>query len=708
MFPETNETIMKPTSTWQHLILPAGVLAAVLVILCPISAGLMDLLLAANITVAVVILLTALSVQSPLEFDVFPVLLLGTTWSRLVLNIASTRLILGGAEQQGLDSAGAVIRTFGEFVTGDQIAIGLILFAIIMIVQFVVITKGASRISEVAARFALDGLPGRQAAIEAEAACGSIDHEEAAVRREALHAEADFLGSMDGASKFVRGDAIAGLIITAINIAGGLLMGIGAGMSFREAGEVFAKLTVGDGLASQIPALLISLAAGVLITRGSRAADLSIKMPQQLFQRPQVMLVAAGFLCVLLFTQLPAFPLLGLASLCAGLAVLGYRRQQAAEFAGSTEEAASDASAPEPVPAGVPSLAIEPLAIELGLGLLKLADPGRGGRMLEHVADVRTQLAEELGLLVPQVKIRDDLDLPRFGYQFRVAGHAVAEGTLPRGVVFLRGRGSSAADIAAIGGERVRLHPALPHDDLWQIPLDAEAAVRELPEVTPLRAVDVLRQHFLQTVRCFADELLTRELTRHLVEQLRATAPALVEELVPDPLSIGEIQRVLQLLLREEIPIRHLEQVLEAMGQGVRESREPRYLAELARRRLARTICSRLRTRDRRLPAVLLAPRLEERLRQHLDPLQETPLRLPLDAADALRQSLLDACRGDQGTQVLLVSPELRWGVKRLTQSILPGLHVLSHEELTTDTQIEIVRVIRDDIVPPARLPLAA
>ena len=413
----------------QDLVLPVALIASVLVILLPLPAQLMDVLLSANITIAVIMLLTTIYVRTPLEFSIFPSLLLATTLLRLVLNVATTRLILTRAAHEGMFAAGGVIKSFGEFVAGDQIVVGLIIFCIIVLIQFIVITKGATRISEVAARFALDGMPGRQMAIDADLNAGIIDEHEAQRRRSDITRQADFFGAMDGASKFVRGDAIAGICITLINIVGGLFIGvIQNGMKIGDAGALFTKLTIGDGLVTQVPAFLISLAAGLLVTRSSYDTNLPAEFLRQLFSRPQALGVAGGFLGILTFTSLPRIPLLILGGSCAGLAVSMVRKSRHTQQA---VEAKRKAEAVKPAEERVEDyLAVDPMEVEIGVALIRLADPKRGGDLLERIQRVRQHVAADIGIILPKVRIRDNMRLDQNQYRIKIADMPVAEGTV--------------------------------------------------------------------------------------------------------------------------------------------------------------------------------------------------------------------------------------------------------------------------------------
>ena len=413
----------------RSLILPVAIIASVLVILIPLPTILMDLLLAANITLAVIVLLTTIYVQTPLEFSVFPSILLASTLGRLVLNVASTRLILTRAGSDGLRAAGGVIQSFGEFVAGDLIVVGLIIFVIIVVIQFVVITKGATRISEVAARFALDGMPGRQMAIDADLNAGIIDEKEAQQRREEITEHADFYGAMDGASKFVRGDAIAGIIITLINIGGGLFIGVFvAQMTLIDAASQFTKLTIGDGLVTQIPAFLISLAAGFLVTRSTKRIDLPTEFISQLFSRPQALVIAGGFLGILVFTSLPTLPLILVGGSCIGLAFMinnDNQRQHDNVTAAQESESEKASQVQERIE---DYLAIDPMEMEIGVGLIRMADPHRGGDLLQRITGVRQHVAGDLGIILPKVRIRDNMRLGENQYRIKIANNSVAEG----------------------------------------------------------------------------------------------------------------------------------------------------------------------------------------------------------------------------------------------------------------------------------------
>ncbi len=680
-----------PAAQIQDLILPIGIIASVLVIMVPLPSALMNLLLAANITVAVVILLTTIYVRSPLEFSIFPSLLLATTLFRLVLNVATTRLILTRAETDRMLAAGGVIKSFGEFVAGDKIVVGLIIFAIIVLIQFVVITKGATRISEVAARFALDGMPGRQMAIDADLNAGIIDEHEAQARREEITRQADFFGAMDGASKFVRGDAIAGIVITLINIVGGLVIGmVEAGMSLAEAGALFTKLTIGDGLVSQVPAFLISLAAGLLVTRSSHKVDLPSEFLKQLFSRPKALAVAAGFLGVLVFTSLPKVPLLLLGSGCAALAVVVSRRTSASE---ASERAKRDAEATKPAEERIEDyLAVDPMEVEIGVGLIRLADPRRGGDLLERIQRVRQNVAADIGIILPKVRIRDNMRLEQNQYRVKIADMPVAEGSVfPASFLAM----DSGVTTGKVPGTPTK-DPAFGTPAVW-----IEPAVRDQAEMFGYTVVEpgsVIATHLTETVRRHADEILTRDAAKHLVDELRQTSPAVVDELIPSLMKLGEVQQILQMLLREGVPIRQLGAILETLGDYATRSKDPILLTEYVRHRLARTICTKYRGADGHLHVVTLDPALEDQIRAGFDHNEHGLfVRLSPQAVEATCRMIAEEVEKltvANHPPVVLVSPQIRAALKKMTGPHIPQLIVLSYNEITRDTVIDSLAMV--------------
>ena len=675
------------------LILPIGVIASVLVIMVPMPAAMMDVLLSANISVAVIMLLTTIYVRTPLEFSVFPSLLLATTLGRLVLNVATTRLILTHAASDGLEAAGGVVKSFGEFVAGDKLVVGLIIFAIIVLIQFVVITKGATRISEVAARFALDGMPGRQMAIDADLNAGIIDEREAQRRRAEITQQADFFGAMDGASKFVRGDAIAGIVITLINIIGGLFIGvIEDGMSVSAAAALFTKLTIGDGLVSQVPAFLISLAAGLLVTRSTEDTNLPGEFLGQLFSRPQALAVTGAFLGVLVFTELPRLPLLALGGGCIGLALTITRRHKAEVAA--TDAKAKAAGKKPPEERIEDYLNIDPMEIEIGVGLIRLADPKRGGDLLERVQRVRQNVAADVGILMPKVRIRDNMRLEQNSYRIKVGDCPVAEAAVYPAMLLAIDSGVTSGKMPGIATRE----PAFGTAAVWIEPGHRDQA--EMLGYTVVEPQSVLATHLTEVVRRHADEILTRDATKHLVDELKKTSPAVVDELIPGQMKLAEVQQILQMLLREQVTIRQLGPILETLGDYASRTKDPLLLAEYVRHRLARSICSRYRDAENRLHVVTLDPALEDRIRagfEHND--RGLFIRMSPQAIDATCRVLakeLDKLITRGHPPVVLVSPQIRAALRQMTSSQLPHAILLSYNEITRDTKLESMGLVID------------
>jgi flagellar biosynthesis protein FlhA len=685
---------MSRLTRWQDLVLPIAAITSILVILVPMPAVLMDVLLAANVTASVIVLLTTIYVRSPLDFNIFPTVLLATTLGRLVLNVASTRLILTHAGKDGMEAAGGVIKSFGEFVAGDQIVVGIIIFVIIVVIQFVVITKGATRISEVAARFALDGMPGRQMAIDADLNAGIIDEKEAQRRREEVTQQADFYGAMDGASKFVRGDAIAGIIITLINILGGFVIGVvQEGMSLADAAKVFTMLSIGDGLVSQVPAFLVSLAAGLLVTRSTKRDDLPVQFLRQMFSDPRALAVAAGFVCVLILTNLPKIPLLAIGGGCAGLALTITRKRKAVEA-----KAIEDAKTPPPEKPAEERiedfLSIDPMEIEIGASLVLLASPKYGGDLLPRITAVRQSVAADIGIILPKVRIRDNIRLGESQYRIKITNNPVAQGEVLPGKLLAIDSGMTSGKIQGLETK----DPAFGQPAVW-----IESGMQERAQMmgyTPVEPTAVLATHLQEIVRRHADELLTRDATKHLIDELKKNSPAVVDELIPSQMKLADVQQVLQMLLREEVPIRQLSLILETLGDWASKTKDPVFLTEYVRHRLARTICSRFRDNEGRLNVLTLDPALEDRIAAGVEHTERglfvrTPPALVEKICERISDELPKLTRTGKKS-VLLVSPQIRPGLKLMTAGNLPRLHVLSFNEITRDTKVEILGIVPD------------
>ncbi len=676
------------------LVLPVTFVGALLVLLVPLPTAVLDLMLAANITLAVLVLLTTLAIRSPLEFSAFPTILLTTTLTRLVLNVATTRLTLTRAGTNGLDAAGGVIRAFGEFVAGDQVVVGVILFAIIFVIQFVVITKGSTRISEVAARFMLDGLPGRQMAIDADLHAGLIDQHQAHHRRELVHRQADFFGAMDGAGKFVRGDAVAGVIITMVNIVAGLFLGIvNYGMSPAKAIDVFTKLTIGDGLVSQVPAFLTALAAGLIVTRSSEDSDLGRDVVGQLLGRPAVLTVSAAFLAILAFTGLPMLPMLSIAAGLGGTAYILSNRPAGTKVESNAE--------PEPSPSVEPPsermedlLHVDPLELEVGYRLISLIDSTRGGDLLDRLRAIRHRVAQDLGLIVPQVRLRDEIGLGAHEYRVKIRGTVVGQGFAYAGRLLA----VPPLGLVARPDGRDGVDPTTGQPAVW-----IHADGREVAELAGCRVIEasaVVAGHFGEVVLGHADELMTREQVGRLLEKARATSPALVDEVVPGLLRAGELQQVLQNLLRERVSVRDLETILETLAIHAEKTKDADALAEHVRRSLARRIVQGYLGKDGRLRVVSLSKAVDELLVAVGQDEARPDASLGGDVVRNLVRTVAQAVGpliAAGHPPIVLGSPQARPVLKDLTRADLPRLIVLSQREIPRDTPVEECGMVAEE-----------
>jgi flagellar biosynthesis protein FlhA len=639
---------------------PIGILMAVMVVLAPVPAALLDILLAANLTLSVLALLGALAARTPLELSIFPTFLLGSTLVRLVLNVATTRLVLSRAAIDGADAAGEVVKAFGQFVAANDLVVGAVIFAIIAVIQFVVITAGSTRTSEVAARFTLDGLPGRQMAIDAEVQAGALTREEARAARLEIQRQADFFAAMDGASRFVRGEAVAGVIITAVNIVGGLTLGVVQhGMPLRRAIDVYSRLTIGDGLVSAVPALFVSVATGLLISRSSQTVDLPQELGRQFFSRAHVLVITAAFLVALSLTGLPKVPLLAMAAALAVGAILLARRPHELSPRVSDSPTAEAPGAPT-IPAD------EPIVVELGAGLLGLV-AGSEAALVAAVKRMRADIGADLGMVVPQVAFRDNLSLPARGYRVTVAGDPAADGVLPEGRRLALPRAGEPLSLDGPEG----IEPGGQRRGVWVGQALAETARRRGASV--LDETACIRQALESSIRRHADKLLSREAVARLLESLRATQPSLVEQSTGDDLPLSKIHRALQLLVREGVPIRPLSEVLEILSDHAGPRAMPAQLAEEVRRERAATICRRARDMDGRLVVVRLAA-------SALDSLLSDRVRDAGRIIAQVRRAV--APRIERGAPAVVVVPDPgRSAARDRLCRHLPMLHVLSDAE---------------------------
>ncbi len=700
---------MQLAGKYGSLAVPVALIALLGVIIVPLPPIIMDLLIAANISLGAVILLTTVFIKSPLDFSVFPSLLLATTLFRLVLNVASTRLILSAdaaspAAVTGV--AGQVIEAFSDFVTSGNVIVGLIIFCILIIVQFVVITKGSTRISEVAARFTLDGMPGKQMAIDADLNAGVIDEHEARHRRESIGREADFYGAMDGASKFVRGDAIAGVIITLINIVGGFAIGVWVkGWPVGDTMEAFTKLTIGDGLVSQIPAFIISIGAGLVVTRSSSKTDLGRELTGQLSAEPVALFITAAFLALLSFTGLPLIPMWLLAGT---LAMVGWfmttrNRDEAQAQIAQTRAAEKSEEGPPPVEK---LLSVDTMELEVGYGLVRLVDKGQGGDLLDRISMIRRQLAVELGLIVPPVRIRDNMQVQPHEYRVRVRGNAVAVGAVHPGQYLAMDSGIASGRIE---GQKTR-EPAFGLDAWWID--DSQRQRAESMNYTVVDASSVLATHLTELIKTHADELLTREETNNLVEQLKEKSPKLVEEVIPDQLKPGELQKVLQNLLRERVPVRDMETIIETLSDWVQRTRDLDILTEYVRNALRRTICGQYvevdtQTGASRLYCITLDPQLEDMINGYIERGSGgTSMTMPPNVANRITSAVIEQMQqllNGGHHPLVLTSPQVRAQVRQLLDSHLPNVAVLGYNEVSKGVEVESMGLVQLDMSSPQR-----
>jgi flagellar biosynthesis protein FlhA len=659
-----------------------AVLGVVALLVVPVPAPALDVLLTFSIGIAVLMLLIALGLTRPLDFSVFPSALLIVTLYRLALNVATTRLILTrGAE--GPSAAGHLIETFGRFAVGGSLVVGLVIFLILLVVNFMVITKGSNRVSEVAARFVLDAMPGKQMSIDADLAAGIVDDREARRRRQTLEQEAEFFGAMDGASKFVRGDAIAGLIITGINLLGGLAIGVLRDrMSLAQAAETYSLLTVGDGLVSQMPALLVSTGAGIVVTRAA-GADLGTQVGAQIFGRPSVLRTAAAVLVVM--GLLPGMPLVAFGSLSAVLLIVAHRVEEAARAPGPRkEEAAEEAKAPERIQ---DLLSVEALEVEVGYALLPLIDLSKGAELPGRVTALRRQIATDLGIVLPSVHLRDNLRLDANAYRVLLRGMEIGKGVVhPDRLMALDPAGGTPA-IDGIRGQ----DPAFGLPAVW-IP-QADRARAEEMGLTLVDPPSVLTTHLSEVLRRNAFELVGRQEVQELLAVCAKEAPKLVEDAVPGSVTLGELVRVVRGLLREGISVRDLRTVLEAVADAAPRSKETPWLVEQARRRLARQITGRIAGPDGVVRALTLDRPLEEALRASLGASEGEAMLAPdMETARRVVASLEEhaARMATAGHGVVLLAPsDLRRPLYEFASRFVPELWVVTARELVPGTTVE-------------------
>jgi flagellar biosynthesis protein FlhA len=676
--------IAKPTAQRAaQLLAPAAVIAVVLLMIVPMPPIILDLLLSVDIGLAVVLLFTAIYVKQPVEFSVFPSLLLLLTLMRLSLNVASTRLVLLHG-QEGVGAAGNVIMSFGQFVVGGNFVVGIVVFLVLIAIQFLVINHGAVRISEVTARFTLDAMPGRQMAIDADLHAGVINEHEARERRERVRREADFYGAMDGAIRFTQRDALAAMLITGVNIVAGLIIGVlQHGLDLSTAAETYTILTVGEGLVTAIPALLVSMSGGLITTRAASESNLGEEVAVQLLARSRPLAVAAGVLVALaIIPGLPKFSFLFVAAILGGAAYAN-RRELAP---------ASPADAAAPAPESIEAVTgVDPLGIEVGYALVSIVDEQRGGTLLNRVRAIRKQIAGETGMVVPPVHVADNLQLGPRAYAILVKGVEVARGELYTDRLLAINPGMVTMPLEGVNTREAAF--GLPAVWIGQDRRDA-AINAGYTVVDPTTAIST---HLSEVIRTFLPDLLTRQQTKELVDRVGQTAPKLVEEVVPKIASIGDVQRVLRQLLRERVPVRDLATILEAIADAAAVSKDPDIVVEAVRTALGRSICRAYQAESGELKVISLSPGLEDALTGAITRTDRGAI-LAMDPARA--QSLATRlgevlASEDLAQPVLLCSPMLRPHLWRLFSRALPHVAVLSHAEVPP--QIRVVSVTTID-----------
>ncbi|HED4875216.1 TPA: flagellar biosynthesis protein FlhA [Stenotrophomonas maltophilia] len=681
----------------QGLGAPLIVLALLAMVVVPLAAPVLDALFTFNIAISLMVLLAVVYVKRPLDFTIFPIVLLITTMLRLALNVASTRVILLNG-QNGHDAAGKVIAAFGEFVIGGNYAVGIVVFAILTIINFVVITKGAGRVSEVTARFILDAMPGKQMAIDADLNAGLLTREEAKLRREEVREEADFYGAMDGASKFIRGDAIAGILILFINMLGGLAVGVlQHGMPFGDAAATYTLLSIGDGLVAQLPALLVSSAVAMLVTRASRSQDMAQAMTGQVFGQYRALAITAGILGVVgLVPGMPNVAFLTLAAILGFIAWKVYRKglapAQADTAAGDTN--ALNALGRPAAPAPTAELSwdelrpVDPLGLEVGYRLISLVDSNQGGELMPRIKGVRRKLTQDVGFLIPSVHIRDNLELPANGYRVLVHGVPVATAEIHPDRELALDPGSALGPLEGIAGK----DPAFGLDATWIQP--HQRAQAETLGYTVVDPATVVATHLSHLIREHAPELLGHEEVQHLLANLAKSAPKLVEDLTPKALPLSAVVRVLQNLLVERIPIRQLRKIAEALVEHAPHSQDPATLTAAVRTALGRFIVQEIAGMSAELPVFTLNPQLERVLQEST---QGNGAALEPGLAERLHQSLAECVSKQEARNepaVVLVPGPVRAALARLVRHSVPSLSVLAYSEVPEDKRLKLVGTI--------------
>lgn len=673
------------------LLIAVALIAVLAVMIIPLPAIMLDLSLTVSLTLALLILLVSIYTDRSLDFSIFPSLLLMTTLFRLALNVATTRLILT-AGHKGEAAVGEVIRAFGHFVVGDSYVIGFVVFVILVVINFIVITKGSGRVAEVAARFTLDAMPGKQMSIDADLNAGLISETEARQRRKDIEKEADFYGAMDGASKFVRGDAIAGIIITLINIVGGLLIGIfQRNLDLASAAKTYTMLTIGDGLVTQIPALIISTAAGIVVTRNSSSQNLGQEMAGQLFLKPRAVAIVASIIGVFgLIPGLPTIPFFIVAAFLGGMSwvINRFNEEKAAR-----EQEVKDEQARKPAKENIESmLPLDLVELEVGYGLINIVESDQSGDLLERIVSIRKQFALDMGIVVPSVHIRDNLQLQPGEYRVLIKGNKVGGGQLRPENLLAMDPGNVLRPVPGIATKE----PAFGLDALWIGKGQKEEA--EMAGYTVVDLPTVMATHLTEIIRTHAFELFGRQEADNLIENFKKNYPKVVQELIPELLPLGTVVKVLQNLLKEQVSIRDLLTIFETLADEGHKNKDPEVLTESTRKALSRSITHKYMNDRGEIPVMTLAPKVEELISNSL--LQtEQGVQLVMDPRQAqgiLTQisRTIESHPEIAGQPILLTSPTSRRHLFKLTHRFLPQVIVLSHNEISADAQIQAVGLV--------------
>lgn len=674
------------------LFIAVGILSILMVMIIPLPAVMLDLALTCSLALSILILLISIYINKALEFSVFPSLLLMTTLYRLALNVATTRLILTHGHE-GPHAAGEVISAFGNFVVGNNYVIGSIVFIILVVINFIVITKGSGRVAEVAARFTLDAMPGKQMSIDADLNAGLINEQEARRRRQEIEQEADFYGAMDGASKFVRGDAIAGILITIINIVGGLLIGVlQKDLDLATAAKNYTMLTIGDGLLGQIPALIISTAAGMVVTRSSRSGkNMGTEMASQLLLNPRAVGITGAVIGLLsLVPGLPTIPfmVMGLTLGSISWVIKRYQKEKIDEDRKKSEEVAVG-----PKKENIESLLpLDMVELEVGYGLINVVESDQSGDLLERISSIRKQFALDLGVIVPSIHIRDNLQLGSGEYRLMIKGNRVGGGTLRPDCLLAMDPGNVTDSVDGIPTKE----PAFGLDALWIMPAQKEQA--EVAGYTVVDLPTVMATHLTEIIRGHAYELLGRQEAAQLVDNFKKTHPKVVEELIPDPLSLGSVVRVLQSLLKEQVSIRDLRTIFETLADEAHKTKDIEVLTENVRKALSRSITAKYLGESSNVPVMTLHPNIEELIANSLIQ-TEQGVQLVMDPHSA-QKMITEIARTVEdhpeiaAQPILLTSPTSRRHLYKLTSRFIPQLIVLSHNELTSDANVKSVGVV--------------